>query len=364
MRICFVTTGDYVSLPAMKRATGMAGPLLARGHQVGIVALDNATNRERLAADCPQAEALWFQAGGQFAEIRQKRALLRSWRPDWVYVCGFGLRNMTSLGRKPWQVVVEHCELGSATPSLGLARRQCERVFEYLSVLAADRLVLASHYLEGVYARRLGRVGRRRPTLYAPYAYPDSLRPKAPAAAAAPPLIVYLGALRRNYGVLDMIQAAGVLAGTRRDFRLQLLGKGSDELAARQLVQQLGIADLVDFAGYVAEEELPARLAAASVFLAPLYDTPQDWARCPSKLYLYLPFRKPIVTSPIGDARDLLGDDGFYFPPGDPAALAASLDRALAAAPVWQPRTLRPEAHSWEARTAQFLDWLANSASA
>jgi glycosyltransferase involved in cell wall biosynthesis len=53
------------------------------------------------------------------------------------------------------------------------------------------------------------------------------------------------------------------------DARLEIAGKGPERAALEQLASELGIASGVRFLGYVAEDELWARYAAAHVFAAP-----------------------------------------------------------------------------------------------
>ena len=100
-----------------------------------------------------------------------------------------------------------------------------------------------------------------------------------------------------------------------------------------------------------------SHFAVAHAFVCPLRDTVQDWARCPSKLFMYLPFRKPILTSPIGEAKELLGDDAFFYNPGDVEGLAGAMRRALDTDHFTM--SLDPAAHTWQARVDQFLAWLA-----
>ena len=64
--------------------------------------------------------------------------------------------------------------------------------------------------------------------------------------------------------------------------------------------------------GFVSESELAAYFRSASVFVAPLYDTVTDWARCPSKLFMYAAFGKPVVTAKVGEAIDLFDDLAFF----------------------------------------------------
>jgi len=366
MHICFITTGDLMSIATGKRATGMAAPLAALGHRVSIIIQETPLNRERLALECPAAEALFFPADGPAGEVRHKRALLRQARPDVIYVCAYGVRNMV-LGpgaRRRSVRLVEHSELRSGIPGLPFLQRRCDRALELLSALTFDGQVCASHTLEREYAGIMRRLRRPRPLLYLPYAYSEEvlLPPKVDMSAlqeryAGRQVLLYMGTLTANYGLFHMLEAAERLRQSRRDFVLLMLGRGRHAEQAAEFVAAHRLEDAVELLGYVPEAELAGYFRLASAFLMPLMDTVQDWARCPSKLFMYLPFEKPIVTSPIGEALDHLGDDGFYFQPGDVAGLAVQLDRALAAAPTWRP-TRDFHQHAWRERAKAFAAWL------
>jgi hypothetical protein len=94
----------------------------------------------------------------------------------------------------------------------------------------------------------------------------------------------------------------------------------------------------------------------ANAFVFPLRDTIQDWARCPSKLYMYLPFKKLIVTFPIGEALELLKEDSFFYGQGDVGQLKDALSRALDIERC-QP-TVDPLEHTWEPRADACLAWI------
>lgn len=350
----------------MKRATGMAGPLVAMDHQVAVCGWDAPANNARMALECPSAELLLIPPCGALAEGRRKRRLLRQWRPDLVYVCAFGVRNFVCRGQagRHARVLVEHSEMPSAIPQ-PLPRRLWERCCEQLSLFVCNGLVCASRYLETVYRTRAAACRRNLPVTYLPYAFnPAMLQPdrcksaRFHALAGGRKSILYMGTLAANYGILDLIAAARELLRRRGDFVLHVIGRGRHEAQARAAAVKAQMNDHILFHGFVAEEDIASWFAVADVFVAPLHDTIQDRARCPSKVYMYLPFKKPIVTSPLGDPRDLLGEDGFYCPPGDMKGMAAAISGALDASPTWVPRHVKAEEHTWEYRTRQFLDWV------
>lgn len=368
MRICFVTTGDIESLATIKRATGMTEPLHRAGHMVGIVAWDTPANRERFSLEAPQAEVLWVPADrSPWNERSLKRRMLNAWHPDVVYVCAFGMRNSITRFELPRsvRVIVEHSELASAIPRSAHSRRK-ERAFEMLSVFAADGVLCASRFLEAYFLKHAAACGRRGlPVLYHPYAYnPQTLKMEPGLQASilrrkgGKRMLLYMGTLAVNYGILDLLKGVKALSRRRDDFGFHILGRGRHADEARRLAAEMGLEGVAHFEGYVPEEALGSWLGCTDVFLAPIYDTTQDKARCPSKVYMYLPFGKPIVTSKIGDPWQLLGDDGFYFTPGDTEEMAATISQALDQSEQWAPTAFRPEEHTWECRTQQFLDWL------
>lgn len=370
MRICFVTTGDIETLATIKRAAGMAGPLHGAGHTVGVLAWDTPGNRERFGLEAPHADMLWIRAGlSAWSERAVKRRMLKEWHPDVVYVCAFGMRNSITRFELPRavRVIVEHSELASAIPRS--ARSRCkERAFETFSVLAADGLLCASRYLEAHFLKRAAACGRHRmPVLYHPYAYnpqmlktEPGLRDEILRRKGGRRMLLYMGTLAVNYGILDLLKGVKALSRRRNDFTFHILGRGRHASEARRIAAEMDLEDVVFFEGYVPEEALGTWFACTDVFLAPIYDTVQDKARCPSKVYMYLPFGKPIVTSRIGDPWHVLGEDGFYFPPGDIGEMAATISRALDQSEQWVPKAFRPQEHTWEYRTQQFLDWIHN----
>ena len=63
MRIAFVTFGNFDGHATLKRATGMAGPLIAQGHEVVLLLEDCEINREKVELECPSAEVVWHVRG-------------------------------------------------------------------------------------------------------------------------------------------------------------------------------------------------------------------------------------------------------------------------------------------------------------
>lgn len=349
----------------------MAEPLVASGHSVAILAWDTPNNRTRIDFEAPSAEILWLPLGlSGLVERKKKKQLAKAWKPDIVYICGFGIRNGLTRFEfsRSTHVLAEHSELSSKIPRPMLSRRK-EQFMEWFSVVATDGLLCASRYLENYFRKMVHRWRNGKvPLIYYPYAYNQSILSVSVAAVeriaklkSEKKTLLYMGTLAKNYGVLDLLHAVKILNTKRSDFLLHIFGRGRHAQEAHALSVELGVTDHVVFDGYVPEEDLGAWFQSADLFLMPIFDTIQDKARCPSKVYMYLPFEKPILTCKIGDPYDLLGDDGFYFESGNPVDLARAMDEALSVK-GFALKTVNPKDHDWGARTNQFLDFIEGAA--
>ncbi|MGF6850396.1 glycosyltransferase involved in cell wall biosynthesis [Chitinophaga sp. W3I9] len=367
MKICFITLGDIKFIATMKRAIGMAGPLLSLGWEVSIIAQDSEENRKRIAMECSEAvKVYYYQPGSAGEEVRVKTELVNQIAPDYVLFCSFSFRNRISKGKlnvKP-KILIEHSELPSGIPDNKGIRKLAMLALEYWSVLYADGLLCASKYLCNVYTKRAAQLFRKQlPVLYSPYAFnndviasPRIRLDELQDAYKGKTILIYMGTLTRNYGLFTMLQAMEMVSKERSDVVLMLLGQGRHMVEAKAFVKEKQLDAQVEFLGYAPEEDLSSWFTAADAFISPLNDTVQDWARCPSKIYMYLPFGKPVFTCAIGEPLEIFGHEGYYFNNNAPASLAVLISKLangkLALA------TVNSEAHSWERRAVDFTAWI------
>lgn len=364
MHIAFVTFGNITQHATLKRATGMAPVLIRIGLKVSILLEDSPDNRDRAQLECPDAKIYFHRRhSSALKERKQKIETLKEIRPDVIWICGVGLRNWI-LPSKDYPVVLgDHAELLSGIESRSWLRRIWDHTNEWAHLPSFSGQICASRYLLQLYERRNQRLGLRRPVLYSPYAYNSELLESEPTILEQLKQvygdrknILYMGSFWENYGFWDMLQVFRELVTQRSDFRVLMMGKGPEKEAGIKWLEENNIADRVKILGYIAEQELSSYFHLADAFVCPLRDTIQDWARCPSKLFMYLPFQKPIVTCPIGEAKEIFGDDGFYYTPGSRPELKGALNRVLDLK-NWSPNVM-PKKHTWEQRASDFLDWL------
>lgn len=131
--------------------------------------------------------------------------------------------------------------------------------------------------------------------------------------------ILTTGRLVPSKGFGDLIEAAAGLAG-RFAFTLAIAGDGPHRAALQQQAAALGIADRVEFLGWMAD--LRGEMRQADVFAFPSH-----YEGFPNSVLEAMASARPVVSSFWGtDARSLHSAGVIRgYPPGDVAALAAAL---------------------------------------
>lgn len=348
----------------MKRALGMAPCLSSLGHDVTIYLQDDPDNRKAVATHS-NYKSVYYTSTSPQDERNCKQAFLEVNQFDIVYICGLGVRNAIFPARLSNSfVLMDHSELESSFRGTSLPRKILQTCLEWWSILAYEGSVVASRYLEFLFLQRLHRLGLRRPILYLPYAYdPDSFEASYPdllnfqSRYIGRKIIVYMGGLYQAYGCFEMLESFQLLAQKDSDFIVFILGKGPEEKRAIDFVKQHCLEEYVQFKGYVPELEIPTFLYGADVLLCPLHDTVTDWARCPSKLLMYMATQKPIVTCAVGEALEYLKNDGFYYEPDCIDSMVHTIQKAMNASDTWMP-SYDPKQHTWEKRAHTWLNWV------
>ena len=364
MHICFVTTNVITKHANMKRALGMARPLIEGGHDVTICMEDAAENRAAVneIAGC---RVLFYPKGSWWQERKAKRRLLRSAKFDFIHLCGLGWRNALLPGfelNSP--AIMDHAELESSFANTTILRRTAQWILELGSPLWYSNTVASSKYLERLFRRRTERLGLKRNILYLPFASENAIMEMGATRATelrrelgSCKLLMYTGNLYPAYGVLDLLDALIELRKSRTDWICVYTGQGPARAELEKKTEMAGLTGVIRFLGRVPEEEMAAYMKIAAVFVSPLRDTVTDWARCPSKTFMYIMFEKPIVTCRVGENLNSLGEDGFYYTPGESHSMCQAIDRALDVPSDWRPG-YRKENHTWQARANEYERWL------
>jgi glycosyltransferase involved in cell wall biosynthesis len=146
--------------------------------------------------------------------------------------------------------------------------------------------------------------------------------PEGPGKDGAPYLL-FVGALQPRKDPLVAIEA---LALTSAEFRLILAGpdKGAGG-EARRAVARLGLDGRVEFAGHVDKPELAALYRSAQCLVFP-----SRYEGFGLPIIEAMASGTPVVTTAAGAVPEVAGDAAILVEPGNPAALAGGIERALA----------------------------------
>jgi glycosyltransferase involved in cell wall biosynthesis len=356
MKIAFVC-GPTSS---MIRPSYLGRELARRGHDIHVIVPPSPKPPEFFGLeDHPVAIDRCPPGGRPWTEVT---ARLRALDPDVVHCVETGRRTLPpTLRYAPRSRAVSIVDMPDRMSGWDRLLSKFTVAFEYWALWQADAVAVASQALLEHYQRR-----RHRARLYyLPFAvdldFFERQRDRAAQIRARYgdlKLLTYLGYLIHQYSPMESLAMARALARRRRDFRLLYAGRGPYLPALQAQAEAWGLTDLVDFVGYVPEEELPGYLTASDVLLCPLEDNAANRFRCPSKAFWYLAARRPIVATKMGEVYHALGEESLYYQYGNAEDFADQVEVALSgAAPL--PSEARVARHSWPAVADRYEQMLA-----
>ncbi|MCU0974492.1 MAG: glycosyltransferase family 4 protein [Burkholderiales bacterium] len=166
------------------------------------------------------------------------------------------------------------------------------------------------------------------------------------------PLILFVGRMVEEKGIRDLIDAVGLLRETLPDVRVVLVGDGQDRREAEAYAAAAGLANRVNFTGWVQPAEVPSYMAAADVFVGPSRRAPNGWIEAQGLTYLEAMIaRVPVIATRLGGVVDSVIPDrtGLLVDQQAPDQIARAVKR-LVRDPALAAR-LAGEAHSHAAST-------------
>ncbi|MFQ5746462.1 MAG: glycosyltransferase family 4 protein [Gemmatimonadota bacterium] len=219
------------------------------------------------------------------------------------------------------------CSYYSVEVSWVRARLPWLRFFLRWTVRTADEVTAIS----SATARAVHAVSPR-PVRVIPYAaaLEDDGRPIERAAFSddGPIRLLFVGRLVERKGVSDLIRALALLRA-RWPAQLTIVGEGEWELELQRVAAACGVSEDVTFTGRLTRSELEATYEAADIFVLPaVVDAKGDTEGLGVVLLEALRFERPAIGSAIGGIPDIIepGRTGWLTPPGDPEALAETLE--------------------------------------
>ena len=139
-------------------------------------------------------------------------------------------------------------------------------------------------------------------------------------------LLLSIGRLVWEKGHQDVIRALALLSRQAgAPVRLLIVGVGPEERRLRGVAKDLGVTELVEFRGWIANDDLPALYAQASCLVLASLPTPYWEEQFGMVLVEAMAAHTAIVAADSGAIPEVVGSSGTLFPSGDYIGLADAL---------------------------------------
>ena len=141
--------------------------------------------------------------------------------------------------------------------------------------------------------------------------------------------LIYVGAIAPQRGLGTVIEA---LARCKEHIPIKLIVVGHTVPAVvdglKTLAQRLGVADLIEWKGFVPHGQIPQILDTCHVGLSPLPALRAYEVSSPAKVVEYLAMGKAVIATDILAHRTIIhhGENGLLIPPGDAQSLASAIE--------------------------------------
>ena len=137
--------------------------------------------------------------------------------------------------------------------------------------------------------------------------------------------ILFSGTLYAGKGYQDLIRAFAKLAKKYPDWNVVLAGNGEVE-KGRAISKELGIANQVEFLGWVSGEQKDKAFRESMIFCLPSYAEGFPMAVLDAWAY-----GLPVITTPVGGIPDVAkdGENMLLFNPGDIDILAQQMEKMI-----------------------------------
>ena len=146
------------------------------------------------------------------------------------------------------------------------------------------------------------------------------------------PVVLFVGSLIARKGVDTLLRAFAALASDLPEYRLVLAGEGPEQANLAALAESLGVAARVEFAGFLPQAGIAARMRQARLFVLPSNEEGQGVV-----LLEAMASGLPVVASSVGGIPEVVVEGtGRLFPAGDAAALAGQMRAVLTGPALWR----------------------------
>jgi glycogen(starch) synthase len=303
--------------------TRMVLALRERGHEFVVVTRhdDPGLPTEERYQGVPIYRFPFFQvlAEGKLSELVEVRRrvieLKRTFAPDLVHINAFGpsgLYHLDTAAAHPAPLLVTFH--GHRYPPPDRPDTLLERILRAADWVTAPSLA-TMEYVRGL----VPGFSTRSSVIYNGLDVP-SLSP-APL-PWAPPHLLFVGRIASVKGIDLALDALAQIADRYPHVRLTIAGDGTERMALEEQAAELGLAEVVDFVGWVAPSAVPELLNTATMVLMPSRTEAMPLVALQAGM-----MARPVVGTEVGGFPEVVvhGETGLLVRPEDSKALAETI---------------------------------------
>ena len=119
-------------------------------------------------------------------------------------------------------------------------------------------------------------------------------------------VIIYVGNTSERRGLLTVIKSLKKIYKIIPNIKLIVLGKSSFDQQIKHKIKQYNVEKLVDFIGWVKEDKIPNYLSISKLGLSPLHKNIHHDTTYANKIFQYISFGCPIVSSDVTAQSELV----------------------------------------------------------
>jgi glycosyltransferase involved in cell wall biosynthesis len=130
--------------------------------------------------------------------------------------------------------------------------------------------------------------------------------------------IITHGSLLKRYGIQTLIEAVPTIRAEIPNLRVWVVGDGEYRAELQKLAHDTGVADCVEFTGWVKHEQVASFIDRCAVGVVPML-----YNQLPNKLFEYISMGRPVVVGDVPSIRRAFADhEVLYYETGDARQLA------------------------------------------
>jgi glycosyltransferase involved in cell wall biosynthesis len=139
--------------------------------------------------------------------------------------------------------------------------------------------------------------------------------------------VIYLGLLEWPRGLETAIRAIYEVRPVLPEIKLVIIGSGRDERYFKELTHALGLAEHIQFVGWLDYRDAIDLVAAGDIGLVPHHATASWNTTIPNKLFDYMSLGKPVIVSNAIPPERIVTEEncGVVFPEKDSRRLADAI---------------------------------------